>query len=199
MDTSDANKLTRASLLIRVRSGEDQSAWSEFVEIYGPVIFGYCRLRKLQDSDGADVTQNVLLRLSKSMANFEYRPELGRFRDWLGKVVYRELLRHWHREKKQEQAQMVDYEAQTLSADSDWGDYFQTEVLRASFEKIRSEFEPETIEIFQHAWFQDESAAEVASQLGVSIDRVYVAKSRVLKRLREEVVRLTEDLPVAGL
>jgi RNA polymerase sigma factor (sigma-70 family) len=197
MDASETEQLTRASLLLRVRSGSDQAAWSEFVEIYGPVVFGYCRMRRLQDSDGADVTQNVLIRLSKAMPSFEYRPELGRFRDWLGKVVYRELLRHWNAQKRQDQSPMSELETDSVEADGDWGDYFQSEVLRVSLEKIRPEFEPQTMSLFQAAWLDDKAASEVATEFQVSIDKVYVAKSRVLKRLREEVIRLTEDLPVA--
>jgi RNA polymerase sigma-70 factor (ECF subfamily) len=85
------------------------------------------------------------------------------------------------------------------ASDSDWVDFFQSEILRLSFERIRGEFESETIQIFELAWSEDLPATEVAQKLKTSVDKVYVAKSRVLKRLRQEVVRLTEDLPVAGI
>jgi RNA polymerase sigma factor (sigma-70 family) len=200
MNPIDQERITRPSLLLRVRSGSDQLAWHEFVEIYGPMIFGFCRFRKLQESDAADVTQDVLVRLSKAMPSFEYQPELGRFRDWLGKVVYRELLRHWSKEKKHETVEPMDHSVTAhASSDSDWSDFFQSEILRLSFERIRGEFEPETIQIFELAWSEDLPATEVAQKLKTSVDKVYVAKSRVLKRLRQEVVRLTEDLPVAGM
>jgi hypothetical protein len=75
---------------------------------------------------------------------------LGRFRDWLGKVVYRELLRHWNKEKKHEAAEPMDYLVTADAAsDSDWVDFFQSEILRLSFERIRGEFESETIQIFE--------------------------------------------------
>lgn len=200
MDHIDRERSTRPSLLLRVRSGSDQSAWHEFVEIYGPMIFGFCRFRKLQESDASDVTQDVMVRLSKAMPSFEYQPQLGRFRDWLGKVVYRELLRHWNKEKKHEAAEPMDnLVTADAASDSDWVDFFQSEILRLSFERIRGEFEPETVQIFELAWSEDLPATEVAQKLNTSVDKVYVAKSRVLKRLRQEVVRLTEDLPVAGI
>lgn len=198
MNHTDQDRITRPSLLLRVRSGTDQAAWNEFVEIYGPMIFRFCRFRKLQESDAADVTQDVLVRLSKTMPSFEYQPEMGRFRDWLGKVVFREMLRHWNKLKKHNANEViVESNTPDATSDSDWIDFFQSEILRRSFNLIRSEFEPETIQIFELAWNDDLSATEVAKKLETSVDKVYVAKSRVLKRLRQEVVRLTEDLPVS--
>ncbi len=64
MDVRSAEFTTSPTLLIRLRDGDDFRAWELFVEIYSPVIFSYCRRRNLQDSDAADVCQEVFLTLS---------------------------------------------------------------------------------------------------------------------------------------
>src|SRR5262249_12570982 len=74
---------TRASLLLRLRQNpEDQAAWSQFVDRYGPQVYAWCRRWGLQQADAEDVTQNVLTRLAAKLRTFEYDPA-QRFRAWL--------------------------------------------------------------------------------------------------------------------
>jgi RNA polymerase sigma-70 factor (ECF subfamily) len=75
-----------------------------------------------------------------------------------------------------------------------WIELFNSEVLRVSLARIRPNFEDETWEIFDRVWLRDELPADVARDLNRPIHSVYVAKSRVLKRLREEILSLAEDL-----
>ena len=89
---------TRASLLIRLRDPADREAWRLFVETYTPMIYGYCRRRGLQASDVADVTQDVMTEVMRSIREFSYQPERGRFRDWLGMIARRKLIRFFDRE-----------------------------------------------------------------------------------------------------
>ena len=159
------------------------------------MIHGYCRRRRLQESDASDVAQNVMMRLTKTMCQFEYDPSIGRFRDWLGKVVHRELLRFWTNQKKHTRHDAMIIELESLHADSTWIEYFQSEILHQSLVNIEKEFSAESWQAFHRSWVQNIPAGEVAESLGVEIENVYVAKSRALKRLRAEVTRLTEDLP----
>jgi RNA polymerase sigma-70 factor (ECF subfamily) len=69
--------------LVRIRNAEDQRAWEEFVEIYTPLIYAFCRQRGLQDADAADVAQEVMRAVSRAIGGFDYQPERGRFRSWL--------------------------------------------------------------------------------------------------------------------
>src|SRR5262245_18566027 len=79
--------VTRPSLLVRLRDAGDQQAWEEFVEVYTPLIYGFCRKRGLQDSDAAAVAQEVMRAVSRAMGSFDYRPDDGRFRSWLFTVT----------------------------------------------------------------------------------------------------------------
>jgi len=190
--------ITHPSLLLRLRSGDDNSAWVEFVQVYGPMVFGYCRIRKLQESDAADVSQEVMVRLAKAMANFEYNPEIGRFRDWLGKVIHRELLRFWEKRKALSRVQNGERTNEEAIDESPiWIEHFQSEILRKSLANIQCEFPQETWNAFTFSWLENLPVGDVATRLQIPIENVYVAKSRVLKRLRNEVARLSEDLPIA--
>src|SRR5689334_4707499 len=75
--------LTRASLLIRLRDGTNETAWREFMQMYGPIIYGFARNRGLQDADAADVVQDVLRSVASAIGRLDYDRQQGTFRGWL--------------------------------------------------------------------------------------------------------------------
>ncbi|MGL6073436.1 MAG: RNA polymerase sigma factor [Fimbriiglobus sp.] len=186
-------------MLLRIRNPEDSQAWRLFVDVYGPLIESFARKRGLQSADAADVSQNVLLRVSKRMPSFSYESTKGRFRHWLGAVIRNEIHRFWNRSQRQAVGQGGEdevFEIEGLEADSDseWHDAFTTHLVRVACERIRGEFETSTWEAFESTWFRDEAATTVAERLGLTLRAVYVAKSRVAGRLREEITTLADDL-----
>jgi RNA polymerase sigma-70 factor (ECF subfamily) len=189
---------TRPSLLLRVRDARDTEAWQAFVDIYGPLVYRAGRRRGLQDADAADFMQEVLTEVAQGMRTFQYQPERGRFRDWLGTVTRRKLTRFCA--KKQRGAAAAGGDA-TLNhvdapaADPEWIDAFNAHLVAVALERIRGHFEPTTWRAFERAWRDNQSAAQTASELQVPIEAVYLAKSRVLKRLEEEILVLAEDVP----
>jgi RNA polymerase sigma-70 factor (ECF subfamily) len=202
MGNGASTERTRASLLIRLRDAADAEAWSTFHEVYVPLIYRFCRARGLQDSDAADVSQEVLVRVVKDIRSFDYRPEKGRFRDWLGAITRARMARFFKKSlRRREETGRDDDgyggdEPQSPAVSALWDDEFNSHVLRMALDRARPHFEPATWRLFERAWIEHHAAADVAAELGVPIQAVYVAKSRVLKRLREEVLLLAEDLPV---
>ncbi len=199
MSHSRSDLGTRPSLLVRVRDPGDSSAWSEFVEIYAPLIHNYCIRRGLQDSDAADVAQESLLQVSKSIRTFEYNRERGRFRDWLGTVTRSQIGRLVRRNRRAsvgfEEPEGVLESAQAPTVDPDWAAEFSAHLLKAALKRIKDGFEAKTWEAFELAWLQSLPASQAAQTLGVPIDMIYVSKSRVIKRLRLEILLLAEDVP----
>lgn len=200
MDSSDDASATRQSLIRRIKDTRDEAAWAAFVDIYAPLVYGYCRRRGLQDNDAADVAQEVMAQVARAIRNFEYRPEVGRFRDWLGTIA-RNKLSNYLRAGRREVLGLVDVGdrlAWDRSCDVDpvWADEFNTQILRAALDEARPHFERATWRAFELTWLEDRPAAEAARVLDVPIEAVYLAKSRVLKRLREAVCRLAEDIPL---
>jgi RNA polymerase sigma-70 factor (ECF subfamily) len=184
-------------LLVKIRDPGDAAAWATFVDIYAPLIYGYLRRRGLQDADAADVGQEVLSQVARSIRSFTYQPERGRFRDWLGAVTRSKLGRFLHhKEEAPKPLGAAALEAaEDPAADSEWTAAFNARLLQAALERVRPCFEPATWKAFECTWKDGRSAGAAAAELGLPIDAVYVARSRVLKRLREEVLMLAEDVP----
>ena len=192
---------TNPSLLIRLRDVQDRQAWATFAEVYGPLIFSYCRRRNLQASDASDVSQEVFSVLSKSLPTFEYQTERGRFRDWLGLITHRELIRFWKRNERVQRLLSSNGQSEVEAAQdiAGWDSHFHSELLQHAMKRIQGAFERETWEIFERIWMQGEAAESVAHSLNLKIGSVYVAKSRVLKSLRAEVLMLSDDWPTIEL
>src|SRR5712672_2381852 len=86
---------TRASLLVRLRNPQDEVAWTQFVDLYAPLVYGYARKQGLQDADAADLCQDVLGAVAGAVARLEYDPLRGAFRNWLFTIVRRKLANWW--------------------------------------------------------------------------------------------------------
>jgi RNA polymerase sigma-70 factor (ECF subfamily) len=98
MAENASEPFTRPSLLLRIRDPGDTESWNTFVEVYGPLIHRYGRSRGLQWADAENVTQEVFTKVAQAIRTFDYRPEQGRFRDWLGTVTCNEIKRFLKKE-----------------------------------------------------------------------------------------------------
>jgi RNA polymerase sigma-70 factor (ECF subfamily) len=197
---------TRPSLLLRLRDPRDGEAWEQFVAVYGPLIYGHGRRKGLGHEDAEDLTQRLFAQIARSIRSFTYRPELGRFRDWLGTSVRHEIGRILKRKERQEEGKGGHDSADLLDAvaapaeDGEWEAAFNAHVLQAALARCRPHFEEETWRAFERVWLEDRPAADVAAEFGRRVGWVYVARARVLKRLWQEVKELADDacLGLAG-
>jgi RNA polymerase sigma factor (sigma-70 family) len=203
--SDDSSSLhTRPSLLVRIRDAHDAESWELFVELYTPLVLRYCRLRGLQDADAADVTQEVMAQVARSMHSFQYSPERGRFRDWLGTVTRRKVNRFLEALYAAGSGIGGDDAADALAnvaaveSDAEWTAEFNAEILRVALERVRPQFGPTTWQAFTSVWLENKTAAATASAMDTTLQAVYVAKAKVLKRLEEEVIELAEDVPLAA-
>lgn len=196
------SRATSATLLVRLRDAQDAAAWQTFVEVYAPLVYRYCRKWRLQDADATDVTQEVLAQAARSMRTFEYQPERGRFRDWLGTVARNKLRRFQEKKNRTvgglggESSDAILDEVVAPEADSDWTAQFNARLLNVALQRIAPHFEAVSWKAFERTWVQNCSATQAAQETGLSVASVYVAKSRVLKRLRAEIMLLAEDIPL---
>jgi RNA polymerase sigma-70 factor (ECF subfamily) len=204
MAGDSSGSCTRPSLLLRVRDPRDAAAWQTFVDVYGPLVYRHCRGRGLPHEDAENVTQEVFAQVSQSIRRFDYRPEAGRFRAWLGTVTRNEISRFRKKDARAvhgaggaEGEQGLD-SAAARGEDTAWAEEFNAHLLATALERCRPHFEEQTWRAFELAWLDKRPAPEVARELEVPIDRVYVAKSRVLERLEQEVRELAEDSVLFG-
>src|SRR5881275_2606711 len=93
---------TRASLLVRLRDGQDVQAWREFVKLYAPVVYGFARKRGLQDADASDLMQEVLRSVAGAVGRLDYDPGRGTFRGWLFTVTRNKLYSYLNGRRRHE-------------------------------------------------------------------------------------------------
>lgn len=190
---------TSASLLLRIRNVDDADSWQRFEAVYAPVIRSYCRRRGFQSSDIDDIAQDVMTAVAGAIKNFEYQPEKGKFRSWLATVTANKL-RNYATKSKVKREQLIEYADQLASApdsDSHWTDVFMQQIFAAAKQQVQLEVEEKTWECFRMTWLENIPAADVAANLEMPIHSVYVNKSRVLKRLENEFLMLSDDYPLA--
>jgi RNA polymerase sigma-70 factor (ECF subfamily) len=196
---SNVAQQTRPSLLLRVRDAQDERAWQEFVELYTPLIFGYCRRRGLQEADAADVTQEVMRALARSVARLEHRPDLGGFRAWLFRVTRSKLNNHFEKVRRQPLVVGGSTIRQRVEAEpcpeegANWDHEYRRHIFDWAAACVRPEVEEKTWLAFWQSAVEDQPARKVAAGLGLSLGAVYIAKSRVITRLREMVASVADD------
>ena len=191
---------TRASLLVRLRDPQDEAAWTQFVDIYGPLIYGYARKQGLQDADAVDLSQEVLSAISGAAGRLEYDPQRGAFRSWLFTVVRRKLS-NWRRAQKNRPhgsgdtathhllEQCPEPERVQAEWDAEWDERLYTWVCA----QVRRQVTDVTWKAFWRTAIDGQPGKQVAADLGLSIAAVYHARSRVTARLKE-LVQAAQDL-----
>ena len=191
---------TSITLLLRVQEIEDSDAWSRFVERYAPQVFAWCRRHKLQDSDAADVTQEVLTKLVRSMRTFAYDSNRGSFRGWL-KTVTQNAIRDLITESRKQGRgagdtltarileQICDDTASAELEERITAQY-ERELLQEAEVRVQLRVKPTTWSAYHMTAIEQKTPADAALALNLPVSEIYVAKSRVIKTLREEVARL---------
>jgi RNA polymerase sigma-70 factor (ECF subfamily) len=176
---------TSVSLLQRLRQVPDAEAWERFVRLYTPLLFYWARRLGLQDNDAADLVQDVLVILVRKLPEFQYQP--GRsFRGWMRTV----LMNKWHDQPRRAAAAPLDSDVQPLApADAEALEEreYRLYVVGQALRMMAADFEPGTWQACWETVVCGRPAAEVALELGISANAVYLAKARVLSRLRQDL------------
>jgi RNA polymerase sigma-70 factor (ECF subfamily) len=190
----DAMHTTSVSLLDQLRQPTGQESWSRFVKLYTPLLFFWARKLGLRDADAAELVQEIFVVLVQKLPAFEYERQKG-FRNWLRTV----LLNKWRNSlRKKANARLAGGEIDLAEvADSAEEDVlaeteYRQHLMSHAMELMRSEFPLKTWKACWEHVVMDRPAAEVAAELGIVVGAVYVAKSRVLARLRQELIGLLD-------
>jgi RNA polymerase sigma factor (sigma-70 family) len=183
---------THASLLSRLKNDDGgDDAWREFDDRYRELIFAFARRLGLQSADADDVAQETLERVRRALPRFDYDPTKGRFRSWL-QTAARRATHDRRRIGKDALDRAVAAEAEAEAtpdpgADAAWEIEWRRYHVRLATSKARMEFNAKDVAAFEATAVEGRAAAEAAAELGLSVDSVYQAKSRLLKRIRDYV------------
>ncbi len=183
---------TRASLLLRLRDPQDEEAWRQFVDLYAPLVYGYARKQGLQDADAADLTQQVLGAVVGAVGRLDYDPKRGAFRNWLFTIA-RHKLANWNAACGNKMRGSGDTRTQQFlercpdrdDAEAVWEIEWQRSLFAWACEEVRRQVAEKTWQAFWLTAMEDQPGKQVASKLGLSVGAVYLARKRVLARLRE--------------
>jgi RNA polymerase sigma-70 factor, ECF subfamily len=183
---------TPVSLLERIRCRPDGQAWRRLVDLYTPLIRGWLRRHFLPDADADDLVQEILAVVVRELPHFEHCGRPGAFRGWLRAVTAHRLRDFWRGRRHRPAATGASDFLQKLEQLEDpgsglsglWDEEHDRHVVRRLLDAIRPDFRPSTWQAFEAVMLRGEPPEEVAGRLGISVNAVLLAKSRVLARLR---------------
>ena len=192
---------TRPSLIIRLRDPQDQDAWTQFVAIYEPLVLRLLRQRGLQEADARDVAQQVIVAVTQAVDGFVPDGRSASFRRWLFTIARNLALRFVQRGKRLRQGtggtdmlkllQNLPEPARDTVATFD--NEYRNEIFHWAATRARGEFQDHTWQAFWRTCVLNEPIADVAADLEMTMGNIYVARSRIIARLR----RLVEDCEAA--
>lgn len=176
---------TSVSLLERLRCPHEATAWARFVDLYTPMMLVWARRLGLDDAESGDLLQEVFFALLKKLPSFSYQPG-GSFRGWLKTVTLNK-----HREMRRGPA-LPCTDSKPLDeladpAEKFWEADYRRHLISRALELAQRDFQPTTWRAFHEVVVAGRNPADVAAELGVTVNAVYVARSRVIRHLRQEL------------
>lgn len=191
-ENSSLKSKTRATLLERLRDGADALAWEEFFQRYWRLIYAYARRCNCSEHTAEEVVQDVMLKTFEQKDFFHYDPALGRFRDWLGRVVRNKVAELRRRPSERIRAKggdsdnnRVEPPADDAEPDEAWENAFEQSLLLVLLDAVRREMTPRAYLAFELFTLHELPGAAVAKQTGLTRNGVYRASKRALQRLME--------------
>ncbi len=193
--------LTRPSLLVRLRDGSDRECWSEFVELYAPLVHAFLRKRGVQDADAADLTQEVLMSVAGAIDSFDYDPSRCSFHHWLFTIVEHRLLNFWNRRELgvrgpggTEAYQLLAEQPQPGNGHAaEWDQAHKRHLFQIAADQVRKDFRESTWLAFWRTTVEGRTPKHVADGLDMSVAAVYMGKRRVISRIKKRVETLQGD------
>jgi RNA polymerase sigma-70 factor (ECF subfamily) len=187
---------TSASLLDQLRDRGDAEAWRRLTVLYTPLLRFWLDAAHLQTADVDDLTQRVLEVVVRKLPQFQHNGRPGAFRTWL-RFISVNVLREFARSRaaaecSSKSALLDEFEDPQGNLNHRWDEEHNRHVLAGLLEMVKPEFTTQTWQAFARQVLDEATASRVATELGLSVNAVLIAKSRVLNRLRREVQGLLD-------
>lgn len=190
---------TSLSLIARLQELGDGESWAEFLRLYQPVVYRIARRRGLQEADAQDVAQQVFLSISRSIEGWQGGLKQTPFRAWLTAIARNAVLKSLARRPRDQAAgtssvmDLLDHIPDRDETASDFDLETQREIVHRAAERIRAEFTTETWTLFWRTAIDGVPIADVAHSTRRTPGSIYIARHRVLSRLKVEVEEMSRD------
>jgi RNA polymerase sigma-70 factor (ECF subfamily) len=198
---NSCNDATRATLLLRLRRDGTarEVAWQEFYDLYQPIISGFARRLGASAQETDELAQDVMQAFFRVVPEFNYDPDKGSFRGYLKTCVCNKLRDLRRRRIAAGAAGGSAPDVDELAVETVWNDVWETEKLHRALNRVRRRYStnPErarTFRAFEMCTLLERSTEEVAAELGVSLESVRAAKSRISKAVRQEFDKIGDPL-----
>jgi RNA polymerase sigma-70 factor (ECF subfamily) len=191
---------TSATLLQRLNDRSDSVAWQRLVDLYSPLIHAWLRRQGVSAEDAEDLTQDVLGIVVREVSQFRHNGRVGAFRTWLRTITINCLRQSWRSRRVRNQttrppdldSALDQLEDPASDLSRRWDREHDEFVLHRLLELIEPDFRPATWQAFRRQVIDGAAAEEVAAELGLTVNAVLIAKSRVLSHLRRNAEGLVD-------
>jgi len=191
---------TSVSLLERLRRQPDDESWQRLVDLYTPLLRGWLRRHLVPHEDVEDLVQEVMAVLVRELPQFHYDRSRGSFRGWLRAITVNRLRMFWRARQSRPLAtgdsdlarKLAELEDPHSALSQVWDREHDRHVANRLLEMVAAEFEAPTWHAFQRLVMDGAKPSAVAADLNISLNAVYLAKYRILRRLRQEIAGLTD-------
>ena len=198
---------TRATLLMRLKDWQDEASWQEFFNIYENLIRGVAVKSGLSQAEAEDVVQETMVAVAKNIPEFQYDPAVCSFKTWLlnmtrwritdqirrrGPTHGNQLPGSIETSDTQITQEIVDPDGDKLKAI--WDHEWEKRLMEAAISNVKRKLEPEKYQLFDFYVNKSWAAEKVAKSFNVSVNQVYLAKSRIEKLIKEEIDRIQTEL-----
>jgi RNA polymerase sigma-70 factor (ECF subfamily) len=186
---------TSLSLLQRLADNTDGQAWGEFCSLYEPLLRLWLDRYGIQDCDADDLVQDTLLALVADIRRFKHPGHSGAFRGWVRSILVNRLRNSWRKRRNTPSVpgtsefweRLDELEDPHSSLSHLWNTEHDRHVLGRLLERVAPRFAEGTYGIFRQYVLENVGATQVAAEWGVTVNAVFIAKSRVLRALRQEI------------
>lgn len=186
---------TQQTLIQRAQNPDDHQAWNDFVCYYESFVKMVLGKSGIPVSEEDDQVQNILLKVWKGLPNYEYRKEKAKFRTWLSTIIRNTVYTHFNkmkgedgkRDKYKGMIEKVSESSIEQIIEHEWYDY----IASVAMEKVKEAFSGKAIEVFRLS-LEEKNAQEISEQLDLTENTVYSLRSRVKRRLKQEIHMIRE-------
>jgi len=198
---------TRASLLNRLKDWNDDESWREFLGIYRKLLFGFALKAGLSGNEAEEVVQETMISVAKTIKEFQYNPQRCSFKSWLRHLAQKRIADCYRKRSRETLLNETSRSGHTgtpaiervpdsaaLNLDAAWEAEWQKELLQAAIARVKTEVSPEQFQIFDFYVLKKMPVGKVASALGTSASRIYLAKHRISRLIKQEVNRLEKRM-----
>lgn len=193
---------TSASLLENLRDRPGDVHWRRLVDLYSPLIRSWLGRHTVAAADTDDLVQEVLVIVMRRMPEFHRQARTGSFRTWLRTITANCLRDFWRAQRIRPRAtgasdfqEMFEQLQDSNSGLSHlWDEEHDRHVTQQLLQTLRSEFQETSWKAFLAVAIEGRSPNDVAAELGITVNAVFIAKSRILSRLRQEAKGLVDDI-----